>query len=96
VPFYVAAPTATVDLATASGDDIVIEERDAGEVTHVGRAAVAPPGVAARNPAFDVTPARLVTAIVTEVGIARPPYRRSLPSHMRRALVAEAGVPPHS
>jgi methylthioribose-1-phosphate isomerase len=96
VPFYVAAPTATVDLATASGDDIVIEERDAAEVTHMGGVAVAPPGVAARNPAFDVTPARLVTAIVTEVGIARPPYRRSLPSHMRRALVAEAGVPPHS
>ena len=94
VPFYVAAPTATIDLATASGEDIVIEERDAAEVTHLGGIAVAPPGVAARNPAFDVTPARLVTAMVTEVGIARPPYRRSLPSHSRRALVAEGGVAP--
>jgi methylthioribose-1-phosphate isomerase len=85
VPFYVAAPTATIDLATASGDDIVIEERDAAEVTHLGGVALAPAGAAARNPAFDVTPARLVTAIVTEVGVARPPYRRSLPAHVRRA-----------
>jgi methylthioribose-1-phosphate isomerase len=92
VPFYVAAPAATIDLATVSGDDIVIEERSAAEVTHVGGLAVAPPGVAARNPAFDVTPARLVTAIVTEAGIARPPYRRSLPAHVRRA--AEEAVTP--
>lgn len=85
VPFYVAAPIATIDLATASGDNIIIEERDAAEVTHVGTTATAPAGVAAGNPAFDVTPARLVTAIVTEIGIARPPYRRSLPSQIRRA-----------
>ncbi len=85
IPFYVAAPTSTIDLEIASGADIVIEERDPAEVTHVGRVRVAPAGAAARNPAFDVTPGRLVTAIVTEIGVARPPYRRSLPAHVRRA-----------
>jgi methylthioribose-1-phosphate isomerase len=85
IPFYVAAPTSTIDLDTASGADIVIEERDPAEVTHVRSVRVAPEGAAARNPAFDVTPGRLVTAIITEVGVARPPYRRSLPAHVRRA-----------
>ena len=85
IPFYVAAPTSTIDLETASGGDIPIEERDPDEVLMAGGRRVAPPGVGARNPAFDVTPARLVTAIVTEVGVARPPYRRSLPAHVRRA-----------
>jgi methylthioribose-1-phosphate isomerase len=85
IPFYVAAPVATIDLATVNGDSIAIEVRDAEEVTHVGSLRVAPLGAAAYNPAFDVTPARLVTAIVTEAGIARPPYRRSLPAHVRRA-----------
>jgi methylthioribose-1-phosphate isomerase len=93
VPFYVAAPTSTIDLATASGDDIAIEERAADEVTRVGDALIAPAGANARNPAFDVTPARLVTAIVTEIGIARPPYRRSLPAHVRRAREPGRGVP---
>ena len=93
IPFYVAAPASTIDLATANGDAIVIEERDPDEVTHVGSHRVAPPGAAAFNPAFDVTPARLVTAIVTECGAARPPYRRSLPAHVRRA--AEV-VTPHA
>ncbi len=85
LPFYVAAPASTVDLSTASGADITIEERDPGEVTHVGSMRIAPEHAAARNPAFDVTPARLVTAIVTEAGIARPPYRRSVPAAVRRA-----------
>jgi len=85
IPFYVAAPASTIDLSTANGDAIVIEERDPDEVTHVGSHRVAPRGVKAFNPAFDVTPARLVTAIVTECGAARPPYRRSLPAHVRRA-----------
>ena len=85
IPFYVAAPTSTIDLATASGDEIRIEERDPSEVTHAAGVPIAPPGSDARNPAFDVTPARLVTAIITEAGIARPPYRRSLPAHVRRA-----------
>jgi methylthioribose-1-phosphate isomerase len=85
IPFYVAAPASTVDLATATGAAIVVEQRDPDEVTHVGARRIAPPGVAAFNPAFDVTPARLVTAVITECGAARPPYRRSLPAHVRRA-----------
>ncbi|MDQ1448218.1 MAG: methylthioribose-phosphate isomerase, partial [Actinomycetota bacterium] len=92
VPFYVAAPASTIDLGTPNGDAIQIEERDPDEVTHVGSHRVAPRDVEAFNPAFDVTPARLVTAIVTECGVARPPYRRSLPAHVRRA--AEVVTPP--
>jgi methylthioribose-1-phosphate isomerase len=92
VPFYVAAPASTIDLGTPNGDAIQIEERDPEEVTHVGSHRVAPRDVEAFNPAFDVTPARLVTAIVTECGVARPPYRRSLPAHVRRA--AEVVTPP--
>ena len=78
VPLYVAAPWSTVDLACASGDAIVIERRDAREVLCFGDTRVAPEGVAADNPAFDVTPARLVRAIVTERGVAAPPDQRSL------------------
>jgi methylthioribose-1-phosphate isomerase len=78
VPFYVAAPTSTVDLATRSGADIPVEQRPADEVRRVGGVAVAPVRTPVANPAFDITPAGLVTAIVTEHGIARPPYRRSL------------------
>lgn len=78
VPFVVAAPFSTVDLATPSGAGIPIEERDAGEITEISGAPVAPPGVAAWNPAFDVTPARLIAAIVTERGVARPPFAESL------------------
>jgi methylthioribose-1-phosphate isomerase len=70
IPFYVVAPTSTVDLATPTGDEIPIEERDSREVTA---------RFAARNPAFDVTPASLITAVVTEVGVHRPPYAESLP-----------------
>ncbi len=69
IPFYVVAPSSTVDLATVSGADIPIEERDPAEVSR---------RFAARNPAFDVTPAALVTAIVTEEGVHRPPYDESL------------------
>lgn len=75
IPFYVAAPTSTIDRATATGSDIAIEERDEREVTHIGDRRVAPLGVRVRNPAFDVTPARLVTAIITERGIIRAPNR---------------------
>lgn len=78
VPFYVAAPTSTLDLTLASGDAIPIEQRAAAEVTHVFGARVAPAGTAVENPAFDVTPARYVTAIVTECGVARAPYEQSL------------------
>jgi len=78
VPFYVAAPTSTIDLATPDGAAIPVEERSPDEVRRVGAAALAPPGVAALNRAFDVTPADLVTAIVTELGVAHPPYGKSL------------------
>jgi methylthioribose-1-phosphate isomerase len=78
IPFYVAAPLSTVDMATPDGDSIPIEERDPSEVTQVFGTPVAPEGVGVRNPAFDVTPARYVAAIVTEAGIARPPYETSL------------------
>jgi methylthioribose-1-phosphate isomerase len=80
IPFYVVAPTSSVDLATATGNDIPIEERDSREVTT---------RFAARNPAFDVTPAELVTAIVTENGVHRPPYTESL----HEALSAAAAAP---
>jgi methylthioribose-1-phosphate isomerase len=78
VPFFVAAPVSTLDLTLASGDQIPIEQRAAAEVTHVFGHAVAPEGTAVQNPAFDVTPARYVTAIITENGVARPPYEESL------------------
>jgi len=78
VPFYVAAPISTLDLTLASGDRIPIEQRAASEVTHVQGVAVAPGGVRVENPAFDVTPSRYVTAIVTERGVARAPYEESL------------------
>ncbi|MGD9338966.1 MAG: S-methyl-5-thioribose-1-phosphate isomerase, partial [Syntrophobacterales bacterium] len=78
VPFYVAAPLSTVDLSVATGKDIPIEERDPKEVTHSMGRAIAPPGVSAWNPAFDVTPNRLIHGIITEKGIARKPYKKSL------------------
>ncbi|HJZ86737.1 MAG TPA: S-methyl-5-thioribose-1-phosphate isomerase [Polyangia bacterium] len=78
IPFYVAAPLSTVDLATSTGADIPIEERDPREVTHVGAARLAPEGVGVRNPAFDVTPARFIRAIITEAGVAEPPFVQTL------------------
>jgi len=78
VPFYVAAPISTLDLTLASGDEIPIEERSADEVTHVGGVALAPEGTSVRNPAFDVTPNRYVSGIITERGVARAPYTESL------------------
>jgi methylthioribose-1-phosphate isomerase len=78
VPFYVAAPLSTFDLNLASGAEIPIEQRAASEVTHVFGVPVAPEKIAVENPAFDVTPARYVTAIVTENGVARAPYEESL------------------
>ena len=78
IPFYVAAPISTVDLATPDGGQIPIEERSDREVTHVGPSRLTPEGARIRNPAFDVTPAKFITAIVTERGIARSPYGSSL------------------
>ena len=78
LPFYVAAPCSTVDLSTANGESIPIEERGREEVADFGERTVVPDGVPVRNPAFDVTPARLVSAIVTERGVAREPYTETL------------------
>lgn len=86
IPFYVAAPTSSIDLATPTGADIPIEERPAHEVTEGFGRRTAPEGVAVYNPAFDVTPAELVTAIVTEHGIVRPPYPEGL-----KRVVAQSG-----
>jgi methylthioribose-1-phosphate isomerase len=78
VPFYVAAPVSTLDLTLTSGDQIPIEERASGEVTHVQGVHLAPDGIQVANPAFDVTPNRYVSAIITERGVARAPYEKSL------------------
>jgi methylthioribose-1-phosphate isomerase len=78
IPFYVAAPLSTVDLATATGDDIPIEQRDAREVTHLSDQQLTPDGVAVHNFAFDVTPNELIAAIITDRGVARAPYTESL------------------
>ena len=78
IPFYVAAPTSTVDPGLPNGDQIQIEERAEEEVTHFQAVRIAPPGVAAINPSFDVTPSRYVEAIITEAGVCRPPYIESL------------------
>lgn len=86
IPFYVAAPISTLDLNIASGDQIPIEERNEREVTHIRDVRLTPAGVSVANPAFDVTPNRYVTAIITERGVARPPYQESL-----KRLAAGAG-----
>jgi methylthioribose-1-phosphate isomerase len=78
IPFYVAAPVSTVDLSTPTGEQIPIEERDPREVTHVREHRLSPEGVGVQNPAFDVTPADLIAAIITDRGVARPPYTESL------------------
>ena len=84
IPFYVAAPLSTIDMSLASGEQIPIEERSSAEVTHLAGVAIAPAEVPARHPAFDVTPQRYITAIITERGVARAPFTESL-----RALFAE-------
>jgi methylthioribose-1-phosphate isomerase len=78
VPFYVAAPISTLDLTLSSGDQIPIEERNTTEVTHIGGVPIAPHGIPVQNPAFDVTPNRYITAIITEKGVARAPFDESL------------------
>jgi methylthioribose-1-phosphate isomerase len=87
VPFYVAAPVSTFDLTIASGDDIPIEERSSEEVTHIAGKRIAP-DVEAAHPAFDVTPARFIAAIITEQGVARAPFNESL-----RRLAALSSAP---
>ena len=78
VPFYVAAPLSTIDRSLPNGDGIPIEERSSAEVTRIGGVQIAPASVEARHPAFDVTPHRYITAIITERGVAHDPYTESL------------------
>jgi methylthioribose-1-phosphate isomerase len=78
IPFYIAAPTSTLDLALVSGGDIPIEEREVQEVTHFRGNPITPKGVKVFNPAFDVTPHALIHAFVTEKGIIRKPFRKNL------------------
>jgi methylthioribose-1-phosphate isomerase len=80
IPFYVAAPLSTIDPQTPDGSAIPVEERDAREVTHVGNAQITPDGVPVYNFAFDVTPARLITAIITDRGVLRAPYDEAISS----------------
>ncbi len=75
IPFYVAAPSSTIDPSTRDGDAIPIEERDPREVTHVGSHQLAPEGAGVRNPSFDITPHKYITAIITERGVFRPPFK---------------------
>ncbi|MCX5999826.1 MAG: S-methyl-5-thioribose-1-phosphate isomerase, partial [Chloroflexi bacterium] len=78
IPFYVAAPASTIDFSLSSGDQIPIEMRSPDEITTIGGARIAPDGVMAANPAFDVTPHRYITAIITEKGLVKEPYGRGL------------------
>lgn len=82
IPFYVACPSSTIDLTSASGADIPIEERDSSEVTGFGGVRTAPEGISVRNPAFDVTPNALVTGLITENGIITAPYTEKLKAHL--------------
>jgi len=92
LPFYVAAPTSTLDFSLASGRDIPIEERAAEEVTHIGGKRVTPRGVRASNPAFDVTPHSLIHGIITEKGIVREPFHKNLKKVFTREGVEEFGT----
>src|SRR5437667_5197740 len=85
IPFYVAAPTSTIDLSLASGEDIPVEQRNPDEVTSIQGKSIAPAGVLAANPAFDITPAEYITAIITENGIVRAPYEVSLRAIMEQS-----------
>ena len=83
IPFYVVGPTTTIDMKTPTGNEIKIEERPQREVTHVQNCQITPDGVDVGNPAFDVTPAKYITAIITEKGIAYPPFEESLAKFFR-------------
>ncbi|MFW6343133.1 MAG: S-methyl-5-thioribose-1-phosphate isomerase, partial [Sediminispirochaetaceae bacterium] len=80
IPFYIVAPTSTIDFDIASGEKIPIEEREPSEITRIGEAPITPQEMDAYNPAFDVTPADLITGIITEKGILYPPYSDSIAS----------------
>jgi methylthioribose-1-phosphate isomerase len=89
VPFYVAAPLSTIDPSIEGGDSIPIEERDPGEICRLGRTSLGPVGVCALNPAFDITPAKYVSGIITEVGIIKEPYREGIERALKsgRAII---------
>lgn len=78
IPFYVAAPVSSLDMSVSSGDDVPIEERDSNEITHFSGKRIAPDGIKVINPAFDITPNRLIDAIITEKGIVKSPYDKNL------------------
>jgi len=78
VPFYVVAPTTTIDFDIETGEEIEIEERSSEEVTHIENIRIAPEGIEVFNPAFDVTPNENITGIITEKGIIRPPYKENI------------------
>ena len=82
IPFYVAGPTSSIDITCTSGKDIPIEQRAATEVSHIFGKALAPQGMKVLNPAFDVTPEELITAIITERGVINPPYQKNIRSHV--------------
>src|SRR5207248_1778050 len=94
VPFYVAAPLSSVDLDCASGAQIPIEQRPGSELLQFGGKQIAPKGVDVFNPAFDVTPAELVTAIITEGGIASPPFSQSLAKLKSRQQIKHSALSP--
>ena len=85
IPFYIAAPSSTFDLSIESGSEIPIEERKAEEITHIGNLPIAPPGTKVFNPAFDVTPAEYITAIITEKGVIYPGYTENIPKLIKEA-----------
>jgi len=93
IPFYVAAPLSTIDLSTADGDHIPIEERDQREVSHLGSSRLTPVGARIRNPAFDVTPQRYITGIITERGIFRAPYDESMRQAFAQRAQEQAAAP---
>ncbi len=84
IPFYVAAPLSTIDLGTPTGEGIPIEQRDITEVTHIKGQMLVPPGISVANPAFDVTPNKLVSAIITEKGVVKAPYQESIAALFER------------
>jgi methylthioribose-1-phosphate isomerase len=95
IPFFVCAPTTSIDLATPDGAAIPIEERPAEEVTAIRGVAIAPPGTEVRNPAFDVTPAELITGIVTEEGVIRAPFEEGLQAATAAAIARWTALPGH-
>jgi methylthioribose-1-phosphate isomerase len=92
VPFYIVGPTSTIDLNTPDGDSIPIEERNPEEITMLNGRWITPQGAPAYNPAFDVTPAGYITAIITEQGLARPPFNESLLQMVRKASLSRGST----